>query len=94
MLAVNRESLDQAINPTKKLEDDDTFKAAADQLGDGLKPVFFLDFPKVSGLIGLAAGEQPGYAQAKPYLDKITTIVAGTKREGELEVQAFSVGVR
>jgi len=94
VLAVNREALDEAINPAKKLEDDDAFKSAADLLGDGLKPTFFLDFPKVSGLIAAAAGNDPDYATAKPYLDKLTTIVAGSKREGDLEVQTLAVGVR
>ena len=94
VLAVNRASLDAAINPTRKLEDDDAFKAATEQLGDGLKPRFFLDFPKVSGLIGAFAGNEPGYARVKPYLDKITTIVAGSKREGDLQLQTLSVGVR
>jgi len=94
VLAVNRAALDEAINPAKKLEDDDAYKASTDLLGDDLKPTFFLDFPKVAGLIGAAAGNEPGYARVKPYLDKITTIVAGSKREDELQVQTLAVGVR
>lgn len=94
VLAVNRAALDEAIDPDKKLGDDDAYKAASDLLGDGLKPTFFVDFPKITGLIGAAAGNEPGYARAKPYLDKITTIVAGSKREADLEVQTFAVGVR
>jgi len=94
VLAVNRPALDEAINPAKKLEDDDAYKAATDLLGDGLKPSFFVDFPKVSGLINTFAGNEPGYAQVKPYLDKITTIAAGSKRENDLQVQTFAVGVR
>lgn len=94
ILAVNRSALDQAIKPTAKLADDDAFKTAAATLGDGLRPTFFLDFRKVSGLIGLAAGSQPGYAQVRPYLDAITTIVAGAKRDGKLQRQTLVVGVR
>ncbi len=94
VLAVSRPALDEAIDPAKKLADDDGYKAAAGQLGDGLKPTFFLDFPKISGLIGLGAGAQPGYAKAKPYLDKIKTIVAGSKREGDLQLQTTAIGIR
>jgi len=94
VLAANRAAFDEAINPAKKLEDDEAFKAAGEQLGDGLKPTFYLDFPKVTGLIGLAAGDQPGYAQVKTYLDKIGTIVAGSKREGDLQLQTVAVGVK
>lgn len=94
VLAVSKSALDEAIKPTSKLGDDPTYKAAAADLGDGLKPVFLLDFPKISGLIGLAAGSQPGYAKAQPYLDKIGTIAAGSKRDGDLTIQTLSVGVR
>lgn len=94
VLAVNRAALDQAIKPTATLGDDDTFKTATKSLGDGLRPTFFLDFRKISGLIGLAAGSQPGYARVRPYLDAITTIVAGAKRDGDVQRQTLVVGVR
>lgn len=94
VLAVNRAALDEAIDPTKTLGDDDAFKAAADQLGDDFRPRFFLDFPKITGLINLVFGNNPDYVQVKPYLDKITTIAAGSKRDGELQLATISVGVR
>ncbi len=94
VLAVNRTALDEAVNPTEKLEDDDAFKAAADELGDGFKPRFFLDFPKVLGLIDLAANDEPGYARVRAYLDKIKQIAAGSKRDGDLDLQTLTVGVR
>lgn len=94
VLAVNRAALDEAIKPSKKLEEDTAFKAAADELGDDMKPSFFLDFPKVNGLLGLAAGGQPGFARVKPYLDRLGTIAAGGKREGDLQLQSFVVGVK
>ena len=59
-----------------------------------MKPTFFLDFPKINGLIGAFAGGQPGFAQAQPYLDKIGTIVAGGKRDGDLALSTFAVGVK
>ena len=94
VLAIGRPALDAAINPAGKLGDDASFKAAAELLGEGMRPTFFLDFPKVSGLIGLAASGQPSYAEAKRYLDRITTITAGSKREGDLQLQSFVVGIR
>jgi hypothetical protein len=94
VLAVSKSALDEAIKPTGKLGDDDTYKAAAAQLGDGLKPVFLLDFPKISGLIGLAAGSQPGFSRVRPYLDKIGTVAAGSKRDGDVTIQTLSVGIR
>ena len=94
VLAVNRQALDDAIDPAKKLSDDDAFKAGAELLGDGMQPSFYLDVPKVAGLIGLAASGQQGYARAEPYLDRIGTITAGSKREGDLQLQTFAVGIR
>ncbi len=94
VLAVNRAALDEAISPKTKLGDDDTLKAAGELLGDGVKPSFLLDFPKVSGLVGLAAGGEPGFAKVKPYLDKVGTIAAGSKREGDLQLQTFAVEVK
>ncbi len=94
VLAVNRSALDQALSPSAKLSDDDAFKTAADTLGDGLRPSFYLDFRKIAGLIGLAAGSQPGYAQVRPYLDAITTLVAGSKRDGSLSRSTLAIGVR
>ena len=94
VLALNRQALDDALDPAKKLSDDDAFKAGAALLGDGMPPSFYLDVPKVAGLIGLAASGQQGYAKAKPYLDRIGTITAGSKREGGLQLQTFAVGIR
>lgn len=94
ILAVTKAALDEAVKPSAKLGDDDTFKRAADELGDGLKPTFLLDFPKVAGLLGLAAGSQPGFAQVSEYLDRIGIIVAGSKRDGDLNVQTLSVGLK
>lgn len=94
ILAVSKEALDEAISPTAKLSDDDGFKAATEMLGGGYKPSFFVDFPKISGLVALAAGGSQDYAKAKPYLDKIGTIVAGSKRDGDLSVGTFAIGVK
>lgn len=94
VLAVNRSAFDDAINPSKKLTEDDVFKTASETLGDGLKPTFFIDFPKIAGFIGATAAGQAGYAEAKPYLDRIGAIVAGSKRNGDLSLSTFAVQVR
>ena len=94
VLAVNRAALDEALNPARKLEDDEAYKRGVELLGDDMRPAFLLDVPKLSGLVGLAASGQPGYAEAKRYIDRITTMVAGSKREGDLQLQTFAVGIR
>ena len=94
VLAVNRAAFDQALEPSRKLADDPAFKTAAATLGDGLRPTFYLDFRRIAGLIALAAGSQPGYAQVRPYLDAITTLVAGSKRDGDVQRSTLTIGVR
>lgn len=94
VLAATKTALDEAVSPSAKLGDDDTFKSAAEELGDGLKPTFLLDFPKISGLVGFAAGSQPRFEEVQRYLDGIGVIVAGSKRDGDLTVQTLSIGLR
>ncbi len=94
ILAVTKSALDEAVKPSAKLGDDDAFKSAAGELGDGLEPTFLLDFPKVAGLVGLAAGSQPGFEKIRGYLDRIGVIVAGGKRDGDLNLRTLSVGLK
>jgi hypothetical protein len=74
--------LAQAIKPGQQLGSSPAFTAAAGKLGNGLRPSFFLDFTQVAKLIESFAGQNPGFQQAKPYLDTFGAIVAGAKDEG------------
>ncbi len=64
------------------------------KLGDGIQPSFYLDFPTVVSFIGLAAGSDPSYAKAKPYLDAFSAIVAGGKRDGDINRGRFVLGLK
>jgi hypothetical protein len=72
----------QAISPGQPLSSSAAFTDASSKLGDGLKPSFFLDFQRVVSLIESAAGSQPDFQKAKPYLDTFGAVVAGAKDEG------------
>ena len=76
-------ALQEAIKPSATLSGAPAFTAAGDKLGDGIKPAFFLDMAKVTGLIGTKAGSDPGFAKAKPYLDTFAALVGGAKDEGD-----------
>jgi hypothetical protein len=73
----------QAVSPGQPLGSTPAFTAAANQLGGGLRPSFFLDFQRVVSLIEAFAGGQADFAKAKPYLDTFGAVVAGAKDEGD-----------
>lgn len=94
VIAANRSALDEALDPRTRLGDDPAYKAAVAQLGDGVKPGLFIDVPKVTGLIGLAADDKAAFAKAKTKLDKVKTIIAGGRHVGDMRVLTVSVGLR
>lgn len=94
VVAAGRSALRAALDPGTPLGDDEAFKTAAAQLGDGGRPTFFVDVPKIAGLVGFAASDHAAFAKAKPTLDKLKSVVGSTKRVGDVSVQTIAVGVR
>jgi hypothetical protein len=78
----NFRAFKEAIEPSGPLGSAPAFTAAAGELGNGLRPSFFFDFTQVTALLESFAGDNPGFQQAKPYLDTFGAIVAGAKDEG------------
>jgi uncharacterized protein DUF3352 len=72
----------EASAPTRTLGSTAAFTAAAGQLGGGLRPAFFLDFPQLVRLLEGTAGTHARFKQAKPYLDAVGAVVAGARPEG------------
>lgn len=94
VVAVNPSAFKEAFDTTSALKDDPAFKAAAQSLGDGYKPTAFLDLRTVVSLVGLAAGSDPSFQQARPYLDAFTTVAAGSKRDGDIAKSSVAIGLR
>jgi hypothetical protein len=87
-------ALDAALAPKGKLGDDPAFNAAGATLGEGFAPTLLLDFRRAVSLIGLAAASDPGFQQARPYLEAITTVVAGRRNAGGSGRVRVTVGLR
>jgi hypothetical protein len=65
------------------LDSSETFGAAAEALGDA-EPAGFVDFAPIIQLAeSLGASEDPDYAVAKPYLDKLDFLAFGSGRDGD-----------
>jgi hypothetical protein len=73
----------QSLAPAQKLADTPSFAAAQGQVSS-LGTDFFLDLPKVFSLAeSQGAKSDPGFVQAKPYLDALTYLVTGSGSKGD-----------
>ncbi len=88
IVAVTDPALQAAIKPAGSLGDNADFKAAADALGDGIKPSVYLGFRPVLDLVeGFGLGEDADYKAAKPTLDQLRALAAGGNRDDDVRRQ-------
>jgi Protein of unknown function (DUF3352) len=82
-------SAEQSLTPAQKLSDSPTFSTAHSQVSS-LGTDLFLDFPSVFALAeSSGAKSDPGYRQAKPYLDSLSYLVTGSgSKDDQAEVKA------
>jgi Protein of unknown function (DUF3352) len=84
----------QSLAPSQTLSAAPTFSTAKGQIGD-LGTDLFLDFPSVFRLAEAeGAKSDPGFLEAKPYIDALTYLVTGSGSKGDqAEVRAV-VGLK
>jgi Protein of unknown function (DUF3352) len=82
-------SVAQSLAPGQTLADSPTFSSARGQVAD-LGTDLFLDFPAVFRLAeSEGAKSEPGYLEAKPYIDALSYLVSGSGSKGDqAEVKA------
>ena len=84
----------QSLAPTQKLSGSPTFLAAKGQVSD-LGTDFFLDLPKVFRLAeSSGAKSDPGFVQAKPYIDALSYLVTGSGANGDQAELKAVVGLK
>jgi hypothetical protein len=87
-------SVAQSLAPAQKLADAPSFSTAKGQIGD-LGTDFFLDFPSVFRLAEAeGAKSDPGYLEAKPYIDALTYLVTGSGSKGDQSEVKAVVGLK
>jgi uncharacterized protein DUF3352 len=75
------------------LADDPTYKQALSAIGSGLAG--YVSLSKVFQLAdSLGAIKDPGYQQARPYLDKLSYAAIGSSKSGDWQTTKVIVGVR
>jgi hypothetical protein len=95
IVAVTDPALAQTLRNTEPLGESQAYKDAQGTLGDGLQPTLFMNFEPIRSLVdATGAAEDKSAAQFRKALDKLTTLVAGTKREGETARGRLVVGVK
>ncbi len=88
IVAVTDPALQAAISSPGTLGDNADFKAAADALGDGIKPSVYLGFRPVLDLVeGFGLGEDEDYKMAKPTLDQLRALAAGANSDDDVSRQ-------
>ena len=82
-------SAERALSPAQTLGDSPAFSSAEGQVSD-LGTDFFLDFPSVFQLAeSTGAKSDPGYVQAKPYIDALSYLISGSEtKDDQTEVKA------
>jgi hypothetical protein len=76
-------SAERTLTPAQKLSDAPTFSAADSQVSS-LGTDLFLDFPSIFALAeSSGAKSDPGFMQAKPYLDALSYLVTGSGTKGD-----------
>jgi hypothetical protein len=86
---------DDELHPQHALADDATFQSGVDALGSDFSPLAFVSLPEffVVAEKGGSASD-PGFVAAKPYLQKLDYLMAGTSGGGGRTTVRFVVGVK
>ncbi len=98
IVAYGQSATEDAVSGDETLEDSDAFGDAQDAVGDDFAISFFVDVDAAQAFgesfAGLAAAPTAEYEEeVKPYLDVFTHIVAASKKEGDILLQKFVIGV-
>lgn len=94
VVAAGAATVDDVVNASDTLEGSDRFNIAKDALGEGETPSFFLDFAPILSLVESSGSSDPDYQAAKPYLDALDYVVAGSKLEDGRATGTFVLGVK
>ena len=95
IVAATDGALAQTLQETDALGESAPFKEAAGTLGEDIKPLLFMNFEPLAGLVEASGGaSDPEAAKVQQALEKLTTLVAGFKREGDVGRGRLVVGAK
>jgi hypothetical protein len=95
LVALTDAALAQSLQDTDALGESSAFRDAARRLGEGIEPTVFLNFAPLGGFLDAAgATRNPDAARVRRALDRLTTLAAGSRRDGETLRGRLVVGVK
>ena len=96
VIAAGADTVDDVLSPDETLGDSDRFSDAGEALGDDMTPSFYLDFVPIMQLIESSgqATSDPDFQMAKPYLDALDYLAAGSSVDGDRVTASLVLGVR
>lgn len=95
VIAVSDGALESALSRGGTIGTSPLFRDAAGKLGEGMKPAAFVDLSRVREVLDDAgAFEGEDGAKAREVLERLTVVVAGTRRDGEVQRGRVIVGAR
>jgi hypothetical protein len=83
-----------ALNPSSKLGDSDTWKAAQNALGDSVEPSLVVAMAPILSLVDASGSADADFAQAKPYLAAYDVLALGSKSSGGGAQVRFAAGLK
>jgi hypothetical protein len=93
VIALGEDTAAQALAPSSTLGDSGLYDRAKEAI-DGIDPTFFLDGPTAVALIDEASADDADYATAKPYLEMLDLLAAGSDRDGDAVRSLFTAKVK
>jgi len=72
-----------AIQPDTELAGSDLYSGAEEVLGDGLQPAFVLSVGDAIALADAVGATDPEFDEARPYLERLGTVVSGGQAEDD-----------
>ncbi len=94
MFAYGDAAAKDAVDPADKLGDSPDFTAAKDSLGDYDVSFYLLMQPILDLVESTAAATDADWQKAKPYLEPLSALVAGTSGDGDDLRSAFKLIVK
>ncbi|HYM58393.1 MAG TPA: DUF3352 domain-containing protein [Solirubrobacteraceae bacterium] len=94
VLAYGERAAADGLKPAQRLGDADVFAQAKATLGGDYQPAFLVSMPALVAAIEQAGHPDPGYARAEPYLEALSVIAGGSRREGKKLRSRVAVGLK
>jgi len=94
VIAAGADTVDDVVSPSETLADSDTFQAASDALGGDLTPSFYMNFSPILDLLDSTGETDADIEMARPYLNAIDFLIAGSEVDDGRSIGAITLGVQ